>query len=140
MNAPILSLKNILFAFFIVISAGTFAQVGTIRGFVYLKDSGEPVLFTNVFLKGTTIGNATDVNGYFSITKIPAGNYTIIIPSSMGYDSLIETVTVTAGDILTKKLYLTKSNITLSSFGNCCLDKKLIHQKLSLFLFTISIN
>jgi CarboxypepD_reg-like domain/TonB-dependent Receptor Plug Domain len=113
MSAPTLSLKNIFFAFFIVISVGTFAQVGTIRGFVYLKDSGEPVLFTNVFLKGTTIGNATDVNGYFSITKIPAGNYTIIIPSSMGYDSLIETVTVTAGDILTKKLYLTKANVNL---------------------------
>jgi hypothetical protein len=113
MKVPNLSFKKILFAFFILTSTFAFAQVGTIRGFVYLKDSGEPVLFTNVFLKGTTIGNATDVNGYFSITKIPAGNYTIIIPSSMGYDSLIEKVTVTAGDILTKKLYLTKSNINL---------------------------
>ena len=52
---------------------------GTVRGFVYDKATGEPVLFTNVYLKGTTLGAATDVNGYYSITKIPAGNYVIEI-------------------------------------------------------------
>ncbi|MBK7947062.1 MAG: carboxypeptidase-like regulatory domain-containing protein [Flavobacteriales bacterium] len=45
------------------------AQTGTIRGFVYDKATGEPIIFTNVVLKGTTIGSATDVNGYFLITS-----------------------------------------------------------------------
>lgn len=72
MSTPTFSVKRLLIAFFVIFSASAFAQVGTIRGFVYLKDSGEPVLFTNVILKGTTIGNATDVNGYFSITQVPA--------------------------------------------------------------------
>lgn len=40
------------------------AQTGTIRGFVYDTKTGEPIIFTNVILKGTTIGAATDVNGY----------------------------------------------------------------------------
>jgi hypothetical protein len=108
------SLKKIFFAFLLILTTASFAQVGTIRGFVYLKDSGEPVLFTNVILKGTTHGNATDVNGYFSITQIPPGIYTIMITSSLGYDSLLETVTVKAGEILTKKLYITTSNIKLN--------------------------
>lgn len=88
-------------------------NTGTIRGFVYLKDTGEPMLFTNVVLKGTTIGNSTDVNGYFSITKVPPGNYTLMIASTLGYDTLLENVTVKAGDILNKKLYLVKSNVKL---------------------------
>lgn len=69
MSTPTLSLKKLFLAILIIISSTVFAQQGTVRGFVYLKDTGEPVLFTNVILKGTTIGNATDVNGYFSITK-----------------------------------------------------------------------
>ncbi|MCW3085891.1 MAG: hypothetical protein JWP12_3257 [Bacteroidetes bacterium] len=92
-----------------------FAQqsTGSIRGFVYLKDTGEPMLFTNVILKGTTIGNSTDVNGFFSITKIPPGNYTLLIASTLGYDTLQENITVKAGDIINKKLYLIKSNVKL---------------------------
>ncbi|MGZ6523180.1 MAG: carboxypeptidase-like regulatory domain-containing protein, partial [Bacteroidia bacterium] len=112
--------KKIFVALCLLFSTVAFAQptvgggsTGTIRGFVYLKDSGEPVLFTNVFLKGTNIGNATDVNGYFSITKVPAGTYTLMITSTLGYDSLKETVTVKAGEILSKKLYLTKSDVKL---------------------------
>ncbi|MGE5425361.1 MAG: hypothetical protein ACM3N9_08340, partial [Syntrophothermus sp.] len=42
------------------------AQFGTIRGFVYEAETGEPVLFTNVYLEGTSYGAATDVNGFFT--------------------------------------------------------------------------
>jgi hypothetical protein len=105
------SLIIILCIFFAKFS---FSQgTGTIRGFVYLKDSGEPMLFTNVILKGTTIGNSTDVNGYFSITKVPPGNYTLMIASTLGYDTLMEPVTVKAGEIVNRKLYLVKSNVKL---------------------------
>lgn len=114
MSTLTLSLKKLFFAVSMILSVIAFGQTGSIRGFVYLKDSGEPVLFTNVVLKGTTIGNSTDVNGYFSITQVPPGNYTIMITSSMGYDSLMENVTVKAGEIATKKLYLNKSNIKLN--------------------------
>lgn len=100
----------LLFSFFI--TGALLAQTGTIKGFVYLKESGEPVLFTTVALKGTTIGQATDVNGYFSISQIPPGDY-IITVSGLGYDTLQEPVTVKAGAIISKKLYLVQSNIKL---------------------------
>ena len=103
----------VLLCIFTVNAAFAQQSTGTIRGFVYLKDTGEPMLFTNVVLKGTTIGNSTDVNGYFSITKIPPGNYTLMIASTLGYDTLLENVTVKAGDIINKKLYLVKTNVKL---------------------------
>jgi len=102
-------LKTSLIVFSVFISVCVFAQnTGVVRGFVYLKESGEPVLFTNVVLQGTTMGIATDVNGFFSISKVPPGNYTIQI-TSIGYDTLKEAVTVKGGDIVSKKLFLSKS-------------------------------
>jgi hypothetical protein len=88
---------------------------GTIRGFVYTKDDGEPVLFTNVYLKNTTIGASTDVNGFFTISKVPVGSYTLTI-SYLGYDTLYENITVKNEDLINKKFYLTKGSIQLQEF------------------------
>ena len=38
--------------------------------FVYEKSSGEPVIFCNVILKGTTIGASTDINGMYIIANV----------------------------------------------------------------------
>lgn len=107
--------KPLLLLLCIFVSQSAFSQssTGTVRGFVYLKETGEPVLFTNVVLKGTSMGIATDVNGYFSITRIPPGSYTIMVTSVLGVDSLLQNITVKAGEILNQKLYLVKSNIKL---------------------------
>jgi len=92
-----------------------YSQSGIIRGFVYEKSSGEPVIFTSVYLKGTNFGAATDVNGFFSISQIPNGNYTLMI-TFVGYDPLREPATITSNQIITKKLYLTESSIKLDEF------------------------
>lgn len=81
------------------------AQSGTLRGFVYNKKTGEPVIFTNVYFKGTTIGAPTDVNGFFSISQIEPGDYTLLI-TAMGYDSLSMPITIKPGQIINKKLYV----------------------------------
>ncbi|SDM29718.1 TonB-dependent Receptor Plug Domain [Catalinimonas alkaloidigena] len=86
-------------------SAGAYAQTSEIRGFLYDAASGEPLLYTPVFLVGTSYGAVTDVNGYFSLNRIPPGDYTLRA-TSLGYDTLTEAVSVTAGQILTRKLYL----------------------------------
>jgi hypothetical protein len=90
-----------------------FAQNSTIRGFVYEKENGEPVLLINIYLKKTNYTAATDVNGYFSITKIPAGDY-ILAVSAVSYDSLEIPVTVKEDEIITKKLYLIKKVVKLN--------------------------
>lgn len=91
------------------------AQNANIRGFVYESESGEPVIFTSVILKGTAYGAQTDVNGYFSISKLPAGNYTMLI-TMLSHDTLTEAITVKNDEIITKKIYLKKSSVKLKQF------------------------
>ena len=92
------------------------AQTGTLRGFVYEKESGEPILFTNVYFYKTTIGAPTDANGYFAITRIPPGDY-ILMVTYVGSDTLKIPVTIKANEIISKKLYLSKSTFTLNEIN-----------------------
>lgn len=89
-----------------------FAQTAMVKGFVYEKETGEPVIFTNAYLYRTTHGCATDVNGYFAITQIPAGNYTLMV-TYMGYDTLRQEITLAPNQILTQNLYLEKASYNL---------------------------
>jgi|AntRauTorckE6833_2_1112554.scaffolds.fasta_scaffold01113_7 hypothetical protein len=91
--------------FILVLFISGYAQKGTIRGFVYEEETGEPVIFTNVYLKNTTLGSTTNDNGYFSITDIPPGNYDLMI-TAMGYENLQEAVTVNPGDMQTRKFFV----------------------------------
>jgi hypothetical protein len=85
---------------------------GNIRGFLYTKDNGEPAIFTTVLLKGTKMGANTDINGFFSITKIPAGTYTLMA-TYIGYDTATEVISISGSQIINKKYYLTKGTIQL---------------------------
>jgi len=103
----------LLFFIALIIGSTLFAQNGTVRGFVYEQDNGEPVIFTNVYLKGTTYGAATDVNGFYQITKVPAGNYTLMV-TYLGYDTLAKPIHLQGSDILTEKLFLVKGAINIA--------------------------
>jgi len=107
--------KGLVFILFLCSSILGMAQSGVIRGFVYDNKTGEPVIFTNVVLKGTSLGSTTDQNGFYSITKIPAGDYTIQV-SYLGYQTLEEAISVEDDDILTQKLYLKEQNVQLETF------------------------
>ena len=104
---------GLLAVLLLAISFGAFAQGGgTIKGFVYDRATGEPMIFTNVVLEGTRYAGQTDVNGYFSITQIPEGTYTLFT-TLLGFDTAKTSVTVKPGDIITKKLFLAPSQRTL---------------------------
>jgi hypothetical protein len=106
-----IALLSLLSGFFFS-STSIQAQNGVIRGFVYETETGEPVIFTNVYLYKTSLGAATDVNGFFSIMKIPPGQY-ILMVSYMGFDTLQIPVTIKSNDLITKKLFLKKSSVNL---------------------------
>ncbi len=103
-----LVLLSLLLAFTTVV----FAQTGAIKGFVMDKDNGEPCMFANVSVIGTGFGAATDVNGYFSIPKIPDGEYTIKI-TYISYDSIVAPFSITNGKIASKTYYMTKAAFVL---------------------------
>lgn len=93
--------------------ATSLAQQGKIKGFVYDKATGEPVLFTSVYLKGTSLGAATDVNGYYLISNIPPGEYTLMV-TYLGYDTLKVAVSVAAKALVAQNLFLEKSSVKLT--------------------------
>ncbi|MEX0967667.1 MAG: TonB-dependent receptor [Bacteroidia bacterium] len=80
-------------------------QTGEIRGFVYDQSNGEPIIFTNVYLRENGMGSATDVNGFYSITKVPPGDYSLVV-KYVGYDSTVMNITVEPGKILNQNIYL----------------------------------
>jgi hypothetical protein len=93
-------------AFWGVVSGfASFAQNGSIRGFVYDQKTGEPVIGCNVYLDGTTLGSATDVNGFFSITKVPPKKYTLVA-SAVSYKKFTKEVTIEADRIINDKIYV----------------------------------
>ena len=103
-----------LFLAFLFFSLGAFAQTGMIKGFVYDKKSGEPVMFSNILIQKTTYGSTTDDNVYFVINKVPKGDYTLRV-SFMGYEEKLIPVTVKAGGILSLRIELEPSSKMLDA-------------------------
>ena len=97
---------------FITIAA--VAQNNNIKGFVYEESTGEPVMYCNVYLKGTTIGGSTDENGHFDISRIPDGRYTLLV-TSVGYDTIRENITLSKGQSINKKYYLKATSLNLET-------------------------
>ena len=107
-------MRKLLFLLFaLLFSATMFAQTGNIRGFVYEKESGEPVMFCSVFLKGTNIGAATDINGMYNIAKVNTGVYTLVA-TYIGYDTTEVNITLKSGQILSKNLEIGESSVKLN--------------------------
>jgi len=88
-----------------ILSLSAVAQNATIRGFVYNEETGEPLISCSVYLDGTTYGAATDVDGYFSISRVKPGTYKLMV-TSVGYLPFNKDVTLKADDIITERLYL----------------------------------
>ena len=71
-----LFISPLLFSF---VFSQTGSVSGTVRGLG--PDSpadGEPLISASVYLKGTMIGSISDASGYFSISRIPIGKYTLV--------------------------------------------------------------
>ena len=99
----------ISFLFFVVSS---FSQTGTIRGFVSDKNTGESIMFCNVTIDGTSHGSQTDLNGMYTLSKIPAGEHKIAV-TFIGYKKLTQDISLNKGQILTLKFELESSTVNI---------------------------
>lgn len=107
--------KTLLGLLLLIISISSIAQKGTVRGFVYNEKTGEAQIGATVFLKGTTMGAATDVNGFYSITKVPPGSYTLTV-TSLGFETSEMAVEVKAGQIFSQKLFIKEKTKMIKTF------------------------
>ena len=94
-------MKKLIFISLIsFLSLSAFAQTA-IRGKLIDNETGEPMLFANVGIKGTTIGGISDFDGNFSIESpsLTTGSYDIQV-SFVSYETkIIEGVKVTEGEV-----------------------------------------
>lgn len=69
---------------------------GQIRGTV-TDNTGETLIGVNVSIQGTSIGNATDIDGEYVIRRVPAGNHVLVF-SYIGYERSEVEIEVTDGE------------------------------------------
>ena len=67
-----------------IVLAGT---TGKIAGRVVDKETGEPLIGINVVVKGTSLGSATDIDGYYAILYVSPGVHSVVA-SMVGYSSV----------------------------------------------------
>ncbi len=94
-------MKNLITIIFLSVNILCFSQDrGTVRGTVTDKEmGGESLPFANVFIKGTSTGGTSDMDGTYTIS-VPAGNH-ILVFSFVGYETVEKPITVVGGETLT---------------------------------------
>ena len=88
--------RNLLIICLMAFSSFAIAQTGTIKGRILDPETNESLIGANAVISGTTQGATTDIDGYFTISNVEAGNVTLNI-SFIGYSSINQSVTVNAG-------------------------------------------
>ncbi|NNE35022.1 MAG: TonB-dependent receptor plug domain-containing protein [Rhodothermales bacterium] len=88
----------------VMLVSSAIGQTATLRGFVTDDSDGLPLLGVNVSLKapdGDLFGNATNLDGFYTIVKIQPGTYQLEV-SYLGYETITESVTFVADEIQTR--------------------------------------
>jgi hypothetical protein len=91
-------MKKLLFFLLLIllITSSLYAQKGVIKGRVVDSETGEGLPGTNVVVKGTALGSATDLRGDYTIGNVPPGEYTLKA-MFIGYRAKEVEVTVNPG-------------------------------------------
>lgn len=100
--------------FFLCLSSLVLAQSSTIRGHVYDSKSGEPVIFANVVLPDLNEGTTTDENGFFTLSGVEDGNYTLQV-SFIGFEDYRQEVVFAKSKINYYRINLVESGINLGT-------------------------
>ena len=86
---------------------------GNLRGTV-ISESGEPLVGASVFIPAVRQGAYTNDQGIYSINKIEAGTYEIVV-SYFGYDTLRQEVQITRGGFTTVGFSLSERQVYTNS-------------------------
>ncbi len=91
------------------------AQQGIVTGKVIDNETGEPVLFANVFVEGTSTGTTTDFDGVYRLSLDP-GTYNISISFVSYATKTITGVEVKEGEVYPLDVFLSSSMTELKEF------------------------
>jgi hypothetical protein len=99
----------------VLLPALLLAQDGKLRGRVTDRDSGEPLVGANVFVEGTNLGAACDINGDYIILSVRPGVYTLRV-SYVGYNNYsLSNVRISSNITTNQDFKLTSSAIQVQA-------------------------
>ncbi len=108
-NLNMKKLQSVLTFVFILITYFSFAQ-GKVAGTVIDGEFNEPMAFSNIVVKGTTIGVSSDFDGKYEL-ELEEGTYTLIF-SFVGYSTKeITDVVITSNDVVTLDVVLETNSL-----------------------------
>ena len=89
-------------------------QTGSIRGQVTSAETREPLRDARVIVVGTNVQVVTDLQGNYTIARVPAGNH-VVRALVIGFTQGTQNVTVTVGAEVVADFALAQSAITLDA-------------------------
>lgn len=84
-------------------------QKGGVRGSVYDKATGEPMPFVTIYLDGTNYNGASNIDGDYTITNVPEGDY-ILKVMYLGFDSVSVELNIPKGKLLNQNILLVEAS------------------------------
>ncbi len=72
-------------------------EQASLSGFVRDASTGETLILANVIIAGTAEGAATNTAGYYTLTNLSAGTYTIV-SSYVGFEDFRQQITLSPGE------------------------------------------
>ena len=112
MKHAYLRFYQLLFLLFVTLSMQTAMAQGTINGTV-TDENDEALPGASAYIKNTTNGNITDINGQFSLS-VDAGNATVVI-SFTGYTTVERAISVEDGQSYDLAVKLTPDVVSLDA-------------------------
>ncbi|MFM7588933.1 MAG: carboxypeptidase-like regulatory domain-containing protein, partial [Bacteroidota bacterium] len=101
-------------------------STGTLTGKVTDADDKLPLIGVNVVIKGSSLGSSSNLDGLYSIARIPAGQYQVEV-SYLGYEKKIYTgVRIEGGKPASLNIVLRRSAVTMDQEVVVVGDKPLI--------------
>lgn len=93
----------------IFISIASFAQTGSISGTVVDAATQQPLMGTNIVVRGTNTGTVSDVNGRYRLTNLEPRAYVLNV-IFLGYETVSRDVVITEGADITVNFSLQESS------------------------------
>ncbi|MEX0720994.1 MAG: TonB-dependent receptor [Balneolaceae bacterium] len=88
------------------------AQVSSVNGYIKDAETGETLISANIALQESNKGTSSNTFGYYSITNISPGTYTLLC-SYIGYELYREEITLDSGENLRLNIELQPKDVQL---------------------------
>lgn len=105
---------------FVNFSSAQTLEKGKISGKLVDAETGEPLIGANVYLENTALGASSDLDGYYFIPSVPAGNYELVVTIIQYSETRIKNLEVNSGesvklDLAVKPEILTSETIVVEA-------------------------